>query len=71
MATDIRRTAAALGVEVTLARILAQDLLTSWGELESALLGVPDNLLTEKIKNDLAALAEADREAANKLTPNN
>lgn len=70
MATDVRRTAAALGVELTLPRLLAVDLAQSWGEIESALLGVPESLLDVQpesgapLRFQLESLAAADRETA-------
>lgn len=73
LATDVRRSAAALGVELTLPRLLAVDLIQSWGEIESALLGVPESLLDAQpesgapLRFQLQSLASADREAAASL----
>lgn len=75
IATDIRRTTAALDVGLTLPRLLAADLLTSWGEIEATLVGVPDTLLDAEpsegvsLRLQLQALATADREAAKSLGP--
>lgn len=44
MATDVRRTAAALGVVRTPSILSAMALVEDWGEVESLLLGVPEDV---------------------------
>lgn len=66
MATDVRRTAAALGVAPTPPILSAMALVEDWGEVESLLLGVPDD--TDEVLGDLVdSLYDRDREALKRL----